>query len=922
MDVFIAIISLLLATYLVVKVYYVRQIKKNVFLYVECFIRHMHNEAFYQDKTGMGINTYQLRWHQFHEKKDKWYLSGKSRKFIEANEKMMFMIVSFYKWMVEKMNSDHYFTFTELQQCPQFLQVHLLREIINEEFLFIVNKYEPKSFHTLDEYHIHLDWDIKETVKEHNNLFVQKELEENRTFFDTVMKYPLDTQQRESIVKLEHNTLVVSSAGSGKTSTTVGKIKYLVEKKELQPSKILPLTYTRKAAEELSSRLGYQDKGMICHTFHSLAFLIIKTAGEQKPDMCQESAFLQAFYHQAAINPAFKKGVNTYLTRWASLTKNSHDYTSAKQYYADRALYGIQAPFLDIDKRIIFTRSEEEKKICNFLTLNGVLFRYECPFPYETADKNHRQYIPDFTIYVKREGKWHFFILEHFGIDRNGNVPQWFGTHKQGGWLSANNKYREGIKWKREIATRYNIPLIETTSAMFHDGNIFTRLAQMLQEHGVTLKPLSEEETFDRLVVRNKRMEDSLVQLIGTFITLMKAGEKTFEDILKTLREQKDIPSIFIKRSEFMIEQIFKPVYNDYCQYLNRNKKLDYTDLIIKATQLCQSGKYKSDYDYILVDEFQDISVDRFRLLQALRRADNTTKLYCVGDDWQSIFRFSGSDLSLFSDFDKFFGFTEKCRIETTYRFGNPLIKTSSDFILANPSQIKKNVRPIDNNKATDLTFHPFNGETGGSWSILISILKQIPDNESVMLVGRYHSDADIIPNGFVGNRDSNGRPIALKWQEKIIPFNTVHSAKGLEADHVIITNCSQDGNGFPSKVCDDPILGYVLSKAESYAFAEERRLFYVAITRARKHTYILYKDTCPSPFITETNKMSINKSGFMCPLCEAGQLRIVKEGTSSFSQWRLYRCSNNTAGCDYSWFVNFHNEEDIDKYFKLETKQ
>ena len=591
-------------------------------------------------------------------------------------------------------------------------------------------------------------------------------------------------------------------------------------------------------------------------------------------------------------------------------------------YYRDRAIYGIQAPFLDMDGKIIFTRSEEEKKICTFLSMNNVSFRYEEPFPYNTASEFKRQYHPDFTIHIQRGEKDDRIILEHFAIDINSNVPGWFGVGKEGGYAGANQRYNEGIVWKRNVNRRYNIPLMETTSAMFHDGTIYQKLSEMLQENNIPMRPLTEDEKFDKLVRRNKRMEDALLQLISTFIALMKSNRSTPESILEVIKKDKPKRLDFIERSKFMLFEIFMPMFNEYQKSLAEKKQIDYTDLILKATDICETGFYKREYEMILVDEFQDISVDRFRLLQSLRRKAPLTKLYCVGDDWQSIFRFSGSDLSLFNSFEDYFGFTEKCKIENTYRFGEPLIKLSSTFILQNEFQVAKEVRPNDINKQTNLSLIEYKNEDGSQLDQLNSIISNISQDETIMLVGRYHSDIDFIPKHYIVDREQKYNVTKIRIKGREIPYNTIHSAKGLEADNVILVNCSQEGNGFPSKVSDDPILGYVLSKPEPFPFAEERRLFYVAITRAKKHAYVLYKETCPSPFITDIGKAmygnKMPKDQITCPWCRNGYLRSIAEGTNQFgTMWRVYRCSNNTAGWQYAWFVSFNNEESIKKQFE-----
>ena len=296
-------------------------------------------------------------------------------------------------------------------------------------------------------------------------------------------------------------------------------------------------------------------------------------------------------------------------------------------------------------------------------------------------------------------------------------------------------EYHLGIDWKRKVNKKYNVPLLETTSAMFHDGSIYTKLTEQLNFYGVPMRPITDDEKFEKLVVRNKKMEDSILQLIRTFITLMKSNKATIDDIYKKIERQNSRNIAFLERCKFMLYEIFKPVYEDYQSMLEEKDQVDYTDLIIMATDLCKDGKYDGDYDYILVDEFQDISIDRFNLLQALRRQKPLTKLYCVGDDWQSIFRFSGSDLTLFNSFEEFFGFTERCKIETTYRFGNPLVKMSSKFILKNEQQVTKEIKPLNNEIKTDVSEHAYSDkEEGiGQWDTFVNIVSGIPKEETII---------------------------------------------------------------------------------------------------------------------------------------------------------------------------------------------
>ena len=521
----------------------------------------------------------------------------------------------------------------------------------------------------------------------HNKEFVRSELESNKLYFDYVLgTYPLDPQQRDSIVKLEDNCLVIASAGSGKTSTIVGKAKYLVEKQHINPSKILLLTYTKKAANELSKRM--QIDGLSCGTFHSLAYHIIADVTGQAPSICDTDVQLNVFRKLILEDEKFLNAINNYVVNLQSLMKLEHDYVDAFAYFEDRKKYGIQALFSDVDGKIIFTRSEEEKRLCSILTRLGIMYRYERDYPINTRTPERRQYKPDFTIYYKdAQGQWQRIYLEHFAIDNNGLTPRWFGEGTKGGWKVANQKYIEGIDWKRQTHKQYHTILIETTSADFHNGTVEQKLIKQFAKYGVPVKRRTDKELYDLLMHRNRQLENTVYTLLSSFITLMKANEKTIDGLLETLTQVGDnMMTINERRNMYILTQVMKPFFDAYQEELERNFKIDFTDAIIQATVLCRDGLWKK-YDYILVDEFQDISVDRYKFLQALRSEKPKTKLYCVGDDWQSIFRFAGSDMALFYDFEQYFGFTELCKIETTYRFHQPLIDMSSAFILKNPAQ-------------------------------------------------------------------------------------------------------------------------------------------------------------------------------------------------------------------------------------------
>lgn len=835
-----------------------------------------------------GITEFQSHLSSFEEKKN---LSNKIFAAIIYLQEKGQPIIARFRFLT---HPNHYFTHSEMVDFTD--SATSIKEALNLVFptyeQFVENadlKRLPKLLQT-----------IENVREEHNRRFIARELEACKTYFDNVLgNYPLDQQQRESIVKLEDNCLVIASAGSGKTSTIVSKAKYLVERCNVHPSKILLLTYTKKAAKELSDRINAE--GLTSGTFHSLAYRIIAETTGQAPSICNADVALNVFRELIANDQEFLKAINTYIINLQSLMQLEHDYMDAFSYFEDRKKYGIQAPFADVDGRLIFTKSEEEKRICSILTRLGILFRYEHNYQVDTRTPERRQYKPDFTIYFKdAKGEWQRIYLEHFAINSEGKVPRWFGEGTKGGWHTANQKYLEGIEWKRKTHQQYQTTLIETTSAQFHDGTIEDVIRQQLKANGVPIKEKSEADLYSLLTTRNRQIEKTIFTLLLSFITLMKANEKNIDELLKQVEPQEGrLSSTKEKRTYFILSTIIKPFFESYENELSKNYEIDFTDAIIQATHLCREGLWKT-YDYILVDEFQDISVDRYKFLEALRSEKPKTKLYCVGDDWQSIFRFAGSDMALFYDFEKFFGATELCRIETTYRFHQPIIDKSSRFIMKNQDQRRKDVHaPFGDTKSTHLTFHPCEGTKDvGVMPIVEQIVRQIPPNETILLIGRYNYDA--VSVGFRGQIQNDFTKISVKVAGREIFFLSVHSAKGLEADHVILINCNEGAYGFPSLIEDDPILDFVLSKKESYPFAEERRLFYVAITRAKKHSYVLYDREHPSQFVGEF-ALKLAVGSYVCPKCLEGTITPIKEGvTTNGKMYRSYACTNQEANCDF----------------------
>ena len=682
---------------------------------------------------------------------------------------------------------------------------------------------------------------VNQLVKEHNEKTINFLLDTHKDFFDHCLKYPLDHQQRRAIVSEEDNCLVVSSAGSGKTSSIVGKVKYLTEIKGIQPEKILLISYTNKAAAELTERIA--TNGLRGYTFHKLAIDIIgKTTGAKPSIYNNTDALFIDIYHTLLKDNVFKQSVINYFIDYQT---DEADWEKVKnerrRQLSEQKRPQIKAVLPDMDGNVIYVRSKEEQKICFILSSLGVKFRYEEPYEHQLSDETHSQYHPDFSIYFNQNGTTKRIYLEHFGVDKHGSVPAWFAKDKNITYEEANQRYNDGITWKKEAHKKFGTLLLVTSSADFQSSDIKSKIRKLLQDANVPIQEKTDEELYNLVVPRNSKQEQAFIRLVATFVTLIKSSCKSIEEVLAQAKIAND------KRSLFIIKNIFQPVYELYTKTLNAAHCIDFTDAILQATEICRT-LHPAKYDYIIVDEFQDISVDRYKFLTTLREGNPPAKLYCVGDDWQSIYRFSGSDMALFNKFSEYFGDTEINKIETTYRFGEPLVSLSSRFIQRNRTQIQKNIHSFNPEIKTELEFCPYNRRD--YCKTIEQLISAIPADKSIFLLGRYSFDDYYL--SFMYQSIKEGNRFYYIIGNRKIEFLTVHKSKGLEADYVILLQCNKDTYGFPSLINDDPILNYVLTQSDQFPYGEERRLFYVAITRAKIKTLVLYDKRFPSVFVDE----------------------------------------------------------------------
>lgn len=727
----------------------------------------------------------------------------------------------------------------------------------------------------------------------------------------------LDKQQQEVVVSEEDNTLVLAGAGSGKTLTIAGKVKYLCEVKRVAPSDILLIAFTRKSAEEMTERISNRlGIPITATTFHKLGLDILKKSRNESIDVLEDTAkyINQYFENELLKQPEIVKLLLEYFAYYLHIPADMENFDSLGEAYAyekgmdfetikskyDRTKLIDSSVEENRDKKHTLrgeqVKSLEEVSIANFLFLNGIKYEYESKYPYQTNDAHYKVYRPDFYL------PEYDIYIEHFGIDKNGRLP----------WLSEieEKKYIEGMAWKRQLHRANGTKLLETYSYYSSKGILLGKLEELLRQNGVTLKELDYREVFDTIY---KSQSDAYFsefkKLCCTFIVLFKSNGYGNKDLdgLKT-KNTSHMNSYFQRRIALFL-LLIKPLIEGYDRYLAENHMIDFSDMINMAAKAVRGGFKVAPYKYIIIDEYQDISVARYKLVRAI--LDQThSKLLCVGDDWQSIYRFAGSDISLFTDFNKYYsGKASVMKLERTYRNSQELIDVAGEFIQMNPRQMQKRLvssKHIDH----PITFWMYDDNPFRALDkALYSLVKEY-EGKSILLLGRTAYDSAMLDaSGLFYERKSktSERFIYKKSPNTPISFLTCHKAKGLEADNVILLNFQNSTLGFPNKISDDPMLELVLSNADNYLFGEERRLFYVAMTRTKNRFIVLTDNSKPSIFFEDLKKLpgiSINMGECSnttavvdCPRCKTGRLVVRKN--EERNQYFL-GCSNYPQ-CDYT---------------------
>ena len=342
----------------------------------------------------------------------------------------------------------------------------------------------------------------------------------------------------------------------------------------------------------------------------------------------------------------------------------------------------------------------------------------------------------------------------------------------------------------------------------------------------LAVKYFQKKLTYEELLTLKQKEIAILSKTISTFLHLFKCNGYNIQDFTYFFKQIKFTLSYKKYKSESIFLLLTFNIYLLYNSYLKENNEIDFDDMLIESTNYIKKYNYPHKLKYIIIDEYQDTSMIRFNLVKELLNKTGAN-LMVVGDDFQSIYGFAGCNLSLFIDFNKYFQDSKILKIENTYRNSQELINVAGSFVMKNKKQIRKKLKSKKtvSNPIVIIYYHNLN-------QTLNNLVKKL-DND-LMILGRNNNDINLLPNHL---------------KDK---FLTVHKSKGLEAENVIIINLKDDILGFPNQIKEENIFRFVSPKLDKFPYSEERRLFYVALTRTKNKVYLLVNKKNSSIFIKE----------------------------------------------------------------------
>lgn len=712
----------------------------------------------------------------------------------------------------------------------------------------------------------------------YNHRFLAAELVEWRPFFDHCEERPLTTEQARAAISGEENTLLVAAAGSGKTSTVVGRVAYAIAKGLAAPRDVVCLAFNNDAAQEIGKRVKKRLAALMAEetpisaaiksrlvkalasgewpeskTFHGLGREVVRTAENAKRRVVMPAESKRRFEEalkQCLRQPAFAADwllLQVVMrfpqpddSRFATLT----DYEAYLQGIWSQRKQRDGILTLGSDRRV---KSFDEVGIANWLYQQGVEFDYEEPFEEGAAVLcPGAPWTPDFTYWLETPAGRVRIVHEHFGLNAQGQAPHFF-----------NPGYAEKAARKREVLAALDDRHFWTTSAEYREGSLFPKLERVLRELGVPLHPRPIDEVLARLRQIGIQSDNDLLERAVSQVR-QNGWDRTALDERALGQPEPIRAAVFVNTVLALADTVSRR--------LDAEHVIDFDGMVGLAVQYARARPDAVRYRFVVADEFQDTAPGRGELVRLLLAGKPDATFFAVGDDWQSINRFAGSDLEWFHGFSSKFGAqpdaSVRCDLTQTFRSNQGIADVARRFVLKNTTQLSKVVKAHDQGRRGVVDVRTWKDDEDivpTAEAVLESWLAHHAGAEkpTVMLLSRYsvgHTaglDQDVLTQ------------LEQRWSQRVsfvrskddTVLLTIHRSKGLQADYVLIFglfDVRHSALSFPSEREDDPLMRIVLPTKEAMSDADERRLFYVALTRAKHRVALLANETYPSSYAME----------------------------------------------------------------------
>jgi DNA helicase-4 len=689
-------------------------------------------------------------------------------------------------------------------------------------------------------------WKFQQFRSSYRSICLQmKETYQQKTSLDA-----LNEPQRDAVVSEDNRLLVLAGAGSGKTKTLLQKIIYLIEEKGVNPSSILAITFTKNATNEMVDRLiisadhsgsyekflydkkiskAEKDKerfaqqkkykwidGLTVRTFHSFCYHVLRNYGVNEFDnkfriigdeKRNEEDELSKHVAPETVFEVFHKIL-------IELCHDTDFLLQLKRYILDYVIDKIHlknedSHFAPKDGKYFTTldgtkvRSKSEQFIADWLYRHSIKYEYEPLLNVKDFSFHPDFYIPEANVYI-----------EHIS-DKS---------------FSTVNKEEQFQKGKLLLVKTFDS--ITRDSALFNhtlDKIIKNRLPSNYH-HTVTLHYKEEFNGYQEDV-------KDFVQQVMRITDMIKVENIDIDKVLENAKTDQH------ERVRNFYELAI-PIVKKYREYCVDKSYLDFNDLISRSISLFQNHddithKYRNKYEYILVDEFQDVNNLQVELIKLL--ITDKTQLFCVGDDWQSIYGFRGSNVSYIIEFEKHFVNARSIKLNLNYRSTQNIVGASNEVIKHNKFKVEKDIFASKKSEHKIVVYSGNSVEDNIQFCYdkVLELLKEGVNNEEIL---------------FLYRRSKMYTPYFFKFKNEGVRIQnkTIHAAKGLEAKVVFIIGLTEGNGGFPDIWLEDRIFQVIKKANHDLLMEEERRLFYVAITRAKDKLFLITEKGNESSFLKE----------------------------------------------------------------------